>query len=266
MARLWPAFLVFLLLPGCAALAVKPPTPADDMLAEELEREPAPPNERYYLLVFGSESDPKKAKFTHTWATAVKVTDQCAGAPPMVEAHTISWMPATLDIHPLRFRVEPGVNLDLCTTIREMLATGQNITLWGPYQLRNGLYRKALIQKEFMESGRIGYQCIDTVGEAARNGNGSNCIHAITDCDTKFDRGGYPLSMFGNAASQHVVEQIVARDGFIDPCTTHEWLLGPLGIADCPIRKGDYDERRVERLRRRVERKFGSPDRPTEPN
>jgi hypothetical protein len=243
MGRIALSVLLAMCLSGCAALAVKPPTPADDLKAEELEREPAPPNERYYLLIFGSQSEPKRAKYTHTWATAVRVADCGPGQQPIVEAHTISWMPATLDIHPARLRVEPGTNLELCTTIREMLCNDERISLWGPYELRTGLYRKFLIQKAFMESGQIGYQCIDTVGEAARKGNGSDCIHAITDCDTQFDRGGYPLRRFGDRASEHIVHQVWTRGGFIDPCTTHDWLLGPLGIADCPIERRTYDRR-----------------------
>jgi hypothetical protein len=232
---------------GCAALAVKPDTPADDMTIDELERDPAPANERYYMLIFGSESEPKRAKYTHSWSTVARVVNPGNGQPPCIEQHTISWMPATLDIHPLRFRVEPGTNLDLATTIRVMLANDERISLWGPYEIRRGLYRKAVIQKEFMESGRIGYQCIDTIGEAARNGNGSDCIHAMTDMDSKFDRGNYPLSKFGDKASEHVVKQVIDRHGIIDPCTTHDWLLGPLGIANCPIVRREDDGRRTRR-------------------
>jgi hypothetical protein len=237
---------------GCATFAKKPDTPADRQTAEELERDPAPCNERCYLLVFGAQTDPRQAKYTHSWATVVKVVDQGSGQPPYIEAHTISWMPATLDIDPMSFRVECGTDLDLCTTIHDVLRHDERISLWGPYQLRTGLYRKFRIQKDFVDSGAIGYQCIDTVGEAARNGNGSNCIHAITDLDSHFDRGGYPLWRFGEQASEYIVNQIVARDGFIDPCTKHEWLLGPLGIADCPIVKRDWDQRKVNIIRRRI--------------
>jgi hypothetical protein len=248
---------------GCATFAKKPDTPADDYKAQELERDPAPPNEHYYLLMFGSQSDPKKAKYTHSWATVVKVVDRGQGQPPCIQADTISWMPATLDIDPMSFRVECGTDLDLCTTINEMLKHDERISLWGPYQLRTGLYRKFLLQKEFMDSGKIGYQCVDTVGEAARNGNGSNCIHAITDLDSQFDRGGYPLWRFGEQASAYVVNQIVARDGFIDPCTKHDWLLVALGIADCPLVRRDWDERKVEIIRRRSEfRKLWKTDSP----
>jgi hypothetical protein len=102
-----------------------------------------------------------------------------------------------------------------------------------------GLYRKLLIQKGFMDSGRIGYQCIDTIGEA-RRGCGSDCIHAITDCDARYDRQEYPLSRFGDRASEHMVQQIMERGAVINSCQTHEWLLGPLGIADCPITKRTY--------------------------
>jgi hypothetical protein len=233
---------------GCAATAVRPPTPAAEVRVEDLEREPAPPNEHYYLLVFGSQSEPLRPKYTHSWVTNVRVVDNGPGQPPLVEAYTISWMPATLDIHPLRFRVEPGVDLDLCTTIREMRNNGERISLWGPYEIGVGLYRKLRMQKDFMDSGRIGYQCIDTVGEA-RHGCGCDCIHAITDCDSQYDRQEYPLSRFGDRASEHMVRQVMERGGVINRCVTHDWLLGPLGIADCPIVRRTYDPGRGKQPR-----------------
>jgi hypothetical protein len=239
----WKVVAVLALAPcGCAATAVRPPTPAANVTVEDLEREPVPPNERFYLLVFGSQSQPIRPKYTHSWVTGVRVVDQGPGQPPVIEASSISWMPATLDIHPLRFRVEPGVNLDLCSTIRMARDNSERISLWGPYEIRPGLYRKLLIQKDFMESGQIGYQCIDTIGEA-RRGTGCDCIHAITDCDAQYSRQAYPLSRFGERASAYMVRQIMERGGVIDSCTTHDWLLKPLGIADCPIVRRTYEPR-----------------------
>src|SRR5947209_7255130 len=78
---------------GCAANAIRPPTPAANVTVEDLERDAAPPNDRYYLLIFGSQSQPLRPKYTHSWATAVRVTDQGPGQAPLVEASTISWMP-----------------------------------------------------------------------------------------------------------------------------------------------------------------------------
>jgi hypothetical protein len=236
----WLAIAVAAAASGCAATAIRPPTPAADVRVQDLEGEPAPPNEHYFLLVFGSQSQPLRPKYTHSWVTNVRVVDNGPGQPPTVEAYTISWMPATLDIHPLRFKVECGVDLDLCTTIREMRKNDERISMWGPYEIRTGLYRKMRMQKDFMDSGRVAYQCIDTVGEA-RRGTGSDCIHAITDCDAEYDRQEYPLSRFGERASAYIVRQVMERGGVISPCVTHDWLLGPLGIADCPIERRTYE-------------------------
>ncbi len=226
-----------LLVTGCKTAPVRPPTPAADVTAQQLEAiNPAPPGERYYLLVFGSQSRPKMPRYTHTWATAVRVpAAEAPGGPVPIESHTISWMPATLEIRPWRFRVEPGVNLDLHASIKEMLSHDERVSLWGPYEIRPGLYQKVLMQKQFLDSGRIGYQCIDTVGEAARSGSGSDCYHAITDADTLFDRTHYPLSRFGEAASENVAREVIRRGGVIAPCTKHDWLLPHLGIEQYPL-------------------------------
>ena len=245
MGRLVP-FAVSVLLAlaaGCAGSAVKTPTPAAQFRSAHFETDPPIPGERYYIMVFGSQSNPKVARYTHTWATVVRVNVDPV-APPVMEAHTISWMPATLDIHPWRFTVEKGVNLKLDETIHDSLGKKEHISMWGPYELRRGSYRKFLLQKIFMESGQVGYQCIDTVGEAGRTGNGCNCIHAITDMDALFDRGAYPLAYFGEAASDHMVGQYVSRVALITHTTTHGWLVGALNLDKYPIETRVYVPRR----------------------
>ena len=79
-------------------------------------------------------------------------------------------MPATLDIRPLSLHIEPGVNLELHETLRYALDTGEHIAQWGPYECRPELYYRTVVQKDFLESGAMGYQCIDTIGEAGRTG------------------------------------------------------------------------------------------------
>src|SRR5262249_32089106 len=148
---------------GCAALATKPPTPADDISPRQAAAIAAPPGERYFILVFGSQSTPKWPKYTHSWATVVKVTGCDGPGAPAVEEHTISWMPAALVIRPWSCRVEPGANLALHVTIEEMLRHGERVSVWGPYEVRPGLAYRFGVQKAFMESGRVGYQCIDSV-------------------------------------------------------------------------------------------------------
>lgn len=201
----------------------------------------AVPGERCYLLVFGSETTPKLLRYTHTWATVVKTVEAPGCAPQVAEVHTISWMPATLDVRPWRFTPEPGRNLELHETIRMALAHREHVAMWGPYEVQPQLYRRFLMQKAFLESGRVGYQCIDTVGEGA-NGSGCDCIHALTDMDPDFARNYYRLTRFGQAGSEFIVRQVFERNLLVTE-DTHSWLEGPLGLCHSPIRHRAYCDR-----------------------
>jgi hypothetical protein len=219
---------------GCAQLAVVPPTPARDLDPYDLW-EP-PPGERFYITLFGSQTTPRIPRLVHSWGTVVHVVDQGEGRPPLVESHTISWMPATLEIHPWNFHTEKPVNLSLHETLRYALASGQHVSQWGPYECRPNLYYRFLVQKQFLDSGRIGYQCIDTVGESARTGNGCDCIHAMTDMDPRMSRNRYPLIRYGNSATRFIVRECRRRDVLINPVQTHAWLNAYLGLDAYPIR------------------------------
>jgi len=199
------------------------------------------PGERYYVLLFGSERAVRVPRYTHTWATVVKTVEVQSCAPEVAEVHTISWMPASLEIHPWRFTPEPGRNLELHETARMALGNREHIAMWGPYEIQPQLYRRFLLQKAFVESGRVGYQCIDTVGVGS-DGSGCDCIHAITDMDPEFDRGYYPLSRFGEAGSQFIVRQLFERDLLVTE-QTHSWLEGPLGLCQHPIHHHVYRDR-----------------------
>ena len=220
---------------GCAYYAQVPDSPARHVSYIDLN-DPAPPGEHYYLLIFGSQTTPKIPRFTHTWVTFVRVP--CPGAP--AEQHTISWMPAKLFINTFQPFTEQGVNLSMTRSIEMARSYGERVSLWGPYEIPPGLYRKLLIQKEFVESGKIGYQCIDTIGEAAIHGDGSNCIHAISDADAMFARQAYPLSFFGDSASLNILQQLVMRKAITDPETTHDWLIPQLGLDQYPIVLREY--------------------------
>ena len=233
------------------------PTPARD-IPPTATLTAAPLGERYFVLIFGSESRPKKAKFTHTWATAVRVTEIANGL-PAVEQHTISWMPATLDIRPLSLRVEEGKNLDLAFTIEEMLRHDELVSVWGPYEVGSGLFQRFLVQKQFMESGCVGYQCIDAIGEAARTGRGCDCIHAVTDMDPLYDRTRYPLAYFGEAASRHIVRQLHERPTIIRPDQCNDWLLPMLGLDKYPITRQKSDRPAIENTPANIETYLNSP-------
>jgi hypothetical protein len=259
MGRALPGiWLVAAFAAGCSTFAKQTPTPANDIPHDAYVGMEAPPGERYFLMVFGSESSPKRAKYTHTWATMVRVRE-AAGAAPTIEEFTISWMPATLDIQAFSRRVEPGVNLGLKFSIEEMLRHDEKVAVWGPYEVSFWLFDRFLVQKQFMESGRVGYQCIDSIGEAARTGNGCDCIHAITDLDPLFDRTRYPLSYYGLSGSRNVVQELHTRPTIIHPKADHGWLLSYLGLNQYPIEHRTYRGRTVENTPENVERYLHSP-------
>jgi hypothetical protein len=234
--RYYPAWFLFLCLAltgGCAQLAVRPPTPAREL--DPYDRWEPPPGERFYITLFASQTSPRIPRLSHSWGTVLHVVDQGEGRPPLVESHTISWLPATLEIHPWNFHTEKAINLDLQETLRFVLANGEHVSQWGPYECRPNLYYRFLVQKEFLESGRIGYQCVDTVGESARTGNGCDCIHAMTDMDPLLSRNHYPLIRYGDSATRFVVQECRRRDVLINPGQTHAWLNAYLGLDSYPI-------------------------------
>src|SRR5437660_16310 len=95
---------------------------------------PASAGESYYIIIFGSQSHPKQLRYTHTWATLVRAVGE---GPDSVGYHleyaTISWLPRTLNVRVLSPHGEPGVNLDLYTTLNVVLANRELITMWGPF-------------------------------------------------------------------------------------------------------------------------------------
>jgi hypothetical protein len=144
-------------------------------------------------------------------------------------------MPATLKINPGSRHPETGVNLSLEDTVRIMKDDGQTVEMWGPYEVRHSIWERFSVQKAFLETGRLGYQCVDTWGESARLGNGCDCIHAITDMDPTYPRSRYPLMWFGPPATYHVVRRIASAGGFVDVSCNNDWLLGPLNLTDSAI-------------------------------
>jgi len=233
--------LVVLTVPalGCALIAVQPPTPASHISEAELAALTPQPGVRHYLIVYGSDKPSRNPAYTHTWTTLVTTTD-VAGGPPSVVEETISWLPVEMPIKALSRKTVPGRNYGLHETMRAMLDTKQDVALWGPYEVWHRFAHRFRVQKQFMESGAVGYQCIDSWGEAGRTGSGCDCIHAITDMDPEISRVGYPLFLYGQPASARVVRRVMNSPAPIDARTTHGWLLPHLALDQYPIEQRTY--------------------------
>lgn len=237
-----PLLFLILVAPaaGCSLLAKKTPTPAAGIDPQQLAGVPPTPGVRYYLVLFGSQDWTRRPAYTHTWATLVRATDDPACPAPRLDVHTISWLPTKIDIDALSRRVEPGANVELHDTIRNAIRTRQHTAMWGPYEVSHAFAYRFLVQKEFLDGGSVGYQCIDTVGEAGRNGNGCDCIHAITDMDPVYPRWRYPLALYGQPATAHLVRRIMNAPVTIGAPRTHDWLIPALGLDRYDIERREY--------------------------
>jgi hypothetical protein len=126
------------------------------------------------------------------------------------------------------------------------LANRERVSVWGPYECRPSFYRRFLIQKAFIDSGRVGFQSEDNLGEAARTGDGCDCIHALTDMDPEYGRENYPLIWFGDSASEHLVDRLHERGSLLNPELEHDWLIEALGLTAYPIVRRRYHDRLLD--------------------
>lgn len=181
------------------------------------------------MFVFASQSTPKMPKYSHTFAVMLRVQGTA-----VADVSTISWMPADLQIKPLRLSVEPGINEPYQATFQRLLGEGrQRISLWGPFEAAPVLYERFVAQKSFLESGAFGYQCIDCLGEAKFNRNGGNCMHALKPLHGF--AWGDVLERYGDAAGEFISRALI-RDGLAVPFpVAAEGPLDTLGIASLPI-------------------------------
>jgi hypothetical protein len=178
--------------------------------------------DRYYVLLFGGQGDLLRPRTAHTWATFVRTTPAADGT-TTVEAHTISWLPATLKIRPFALMAEKGVNLTLDQTLDFIDSHPRTrVAVWGPYEIPVERFEQALRQKELLESGSIRYHSLGLLG---RKQDVMHCIDGVTRTDPTWERAANPSRWFGEGGTSQAVRAGV-RSGFIpSPAKTDEWLI-----------------------------------------
>jgi hypothetical protein len=192
--------------------------------------------DHYYVIIFGSQSTPRLPRYTHTWATFVKASGegQDSSRYQINEVSTISWLPADLVVRSLRLRGQQGVNLDLEATLVYVLEH-ERVSEWGPFEITQRFYDRALERKAQLESGSVKYKAIDP-NFGPRVHYVSDCIHAVTDLDPDFDRSYYrEVRRFGEAASHWVAYQFVYRGRRVNLGENLDWINERLGLDNYPI-------------------------------
>jgi hypothetical protein len=188
---------------------------------------------RYYMLIFGAQTHPRIPRFTHTFCTIVRVTDPQPGCSNCcIEAHTISWLPQTLRIHPYRLRSEPGRNLTLEETLCWAAQHHMDVAEWGPYALDEDFYWRVYQEFARFENGEYLYRAIDSPRRGDRS---SDCIHAVTDVDQRDPRTTYRFVASGDAVTHKFVSVLRQRGRLMDSPEDPSWLNAALGLDRYPI-------------------------------
>lgn len=204
---------------------------------------PSQAGERYFMIIFGAESHPKLFRLTHTFATIVRTYDPrfdprgadatpLAGPPMVLEVHTISWLPQTLTVHPLRLYAEPGVNLDLPTTLRWCCDNRMHVSEWGLYEITQDFYCRVYREYARIESGEFLYKAADPFARGSRT---TDCIHAVSDIDPYDSRAAYLYLRAGDPASRKLVRTLYMRRRLIDAPADACWVNAALGLDQYPI-------------------------------
>jgi hypothetical protein len=203
----------------------------------------APADEAFFLIVFGSQRKPFHLNCTHSSAAFIKATGQ---GPDLGRYHLdvrmISWLPASLEVHCLHLRPEPGVNLDLHGTLCLAQAHGETVTGWGPFRIQEELYDRAVRQIAHLESGAVRYKAIDTGFPTEQT---SNCIHALSDLN------GHGRLRLASPAWGHFASSVIAqrfRPYIVDDGMIYPEVAATLGLDAYGVECRDLCGRTRRRL------------------
>ena len=183
--------------------------------------------ERYFVVLFASQSPDASPRQSHTFATFLKVDigkpDKDGEIPTeTMESATISWLPDNGRIR-LLARPEAGRNVGLKESLAWAKDNGLSTSARGPFEVSRDIYERAVEQKKRLESGAVAYKAIDL---RYRPSAAVNCIHAVSDVIPG------PLLMTGDAYGDAATDLVARhfRPHLPDPDRTHRWALRHLNF------------------------------------
>jgi hypothetical protein len=226
----------FLLGLALMAALLRNPTPT---LGQETHGVGGKDKDMYFMILF-SQDGGWRPRFSHTYAAFVRAHRAGPKDSDKLATHTISWMPATLDVRLLN-GPEQGVNLSLKASLDHSVSMGPPISMWGPYQIQKELFERAVRQETVLKEGKLLYKAID--GGVRADGEGLNCFHAVADIDK--DRGLLETGLlaYGDEATAMVARHL--QRWIVNPTANNDWVADALGLRKYPITRRSLDGRAI---------------------
>jgi len=194
---------------------------------------------RYFFTLYAGQSVPFKPRTAHTWATFAKI-GMNAERSVTAESVTISWLPATGIVKPLRLRSEPGKNFTLEETFAKAAADHAQVSVWGPFEIDAVRYERAVAQAQLLESGAVRYRVFDT---PLFNPSLAHCVHAVTHADPVLREALQPVIQVGEPGTSRLASRYIASGAFIGGAVTHDWVLSLIGVDRYPVIHREPGER-----------------------
>lgn len=168
--------------------------------------------DHYSVTLYGGHASVFRPRTGHTWATFTHTYPTADGG-VAAEEHTISWLPATLNIRPFALRPETGANLTHEQTMAFMTSGRRpQVEAFGPYEITADRYQQLVTQKARLESGAVQYHGLGMFG---RRGDVMHCIDAVTRTDPLWERKATPSVANGVLGTFQAV-RAMDHSGFAD--------------------------------------------------
>src|SRR5690242_837347 len=107
--------------------------------------------ERYFVTLFAFQTEPKSMRTSHTFATFSRLSRGT------LTHRTISWLPVSRSIEPIRIWTEPGRNFTLQETIDFARQVEAAVHGWGPFECTREAHDLAMKKIERLESGEVSF-------------------------------------------------------------------------------------------------------------
>lgn len=184
-----------------------------------------PAQDAYYVVVFGAQPPGlKNPRRTHSFATFIR-TDAAGG----VEYFTISWLPVNGNVRPWAIHPEVGRNWGLEETLRLCRELDLRVATFGPYQIDCDLWNRAVVQKQWLESGNVLYKAMDN---GSKDGTISNCIHAVSYMAREPGQAAPYVFVapanWGESGSYWIA--LTLRPWYLDPCNVRHDIMCRIGL------------------------------------